>query len=68
MGDEIDFDDLLAEAEQEQMCDDDFMMDDIEAELAMEAEVSVVEGLVLALTLAVSTHVTALEASRTISI
>lgn len=38
MGDEIDFDDLLADAEQEQMYDDDFM-DDIEAELAMEAEV-----------------------------
>lgn len=39
MGDEIDFDDLLADAEQEQDYDDDFMMDDIEAQLAMEAEV-----------------------------
>lgn len=38
MGDEIDFDDLLAEAEQEGGMYDDFM-DDIEAELAMEAEV-----------------------------
>ncbi|CAM9383134.1 unnamed protein product [Pylaiella littoralis] len=40
MGDEIDFDDLLADAEQEQDYDDDFMMDDIEAQLAMEAEAS----------------------------
>lgn len=40
MGDEIDFDDLLADAEQEdQLYDDDGFMDDIEAELAMEAEV-----------------------------
>lgn len=38
MGDEIDFDDLLADAEEEQDFDDGFM-DDIEAELAMEAEV-----------------------------
>lgn len=39
MGDDIDFDDLLADAEQEQNYDDEFMMDDMEAALAMEAEV-----------------------------
>lgn len=39
MGDEIDFDDLLADAEQEEELYDDGFMDDIEAELAMEAEV-----------------------------
>lgn len=39
MGDDIDFDDLLADAEQEHNYDDEYMMDDIEAELAMEAEV-----------------------------
>lgn len=38
MGDEIDFDDLLAEAEQEGDMYDEYM-DDIEAEMAMEAEV-----------------------------
>eukprot|EP00752_Nemacystus_decipiens_P016349 g14621.t1 len=40
MGDEIDFDDLLADAEQEGELYDDGFMDDIEAELAMEAEES----------------------------
>ncbi|CBJ48332.1 similar to CTF18, chromosome transmission fidelity factor 18 homolog isoform 3 [Ectocarpus siliculosus] len=40
MEDEPDFDDLLADAEQDQMYDDELMMDDIEAELAMEAEAS----------------------------
>lgn len=39
MEDEPDFDDLLADAEQDQMYDDELMMDDMEAELAMEAEV-----------------------------
>lgn len=39
MGDEVDYDDLLADAEQEGEMYDDFM-DDIEAEMAMEAEVN----------------------------
>lgn len=38
MEDEINFDDLLAEAENEANMYDDYM-DDIEAEMAMEAEV-----------------------------
>lgn len=39
MGDEFDFDELLADAEQEEQLYDDGYMDEIEAELAMEAEV-----------------------------
>lgn len=39
MGDEIDFDDLVADAEQEEHLYDDDFMDEIEAQLAMEAEV-----------------------------
>lgn len=39
MDDDIDFDDLLAEAEQEGEMYADYV-DDIEAEMAMEAEVS----------------------------
>lgn len=40
MDDEPDFDELLADAEQDQMYEDDLMMDDLDAELAMaEAEV-----------------------------
>lgn len=39
MGDEVDYDDLLADAEQEEDMYGDFM-DDIEAEMAMEAEVN----------------------------
>lgn len=39
MGDEVDYDELLADAEQEEHMYDDFM-DDMEAEMAMEAEVN----------------------------